>query len=266
MSSSKFAAWLRVTPPPTTLAESSAVLKHLKTHGQGRVTTFIRAKARPTEKKGPAAPAKLKDAIKEPDKTRAARVDKILEDVTEATRGVEDELQDGKRAEDEDTSSALFYTVFSRSSPLQQSSVPFEVPVYHNLRSFRDQDPFNIRGLQDRKPYPAPKTFTCHLEAADENDAYSETIKRDNPYHGSFKVAYTDWLQEVYGETGAPAGIRQGLGHVLDEEMAAREAEAAAERDKRGEHERPQRERKLKMNSLMDTWYEGKGSERPRRP
>lgn len=225
MSSGKFAAWLRVTPSPTTLAESSAVFKHLKTQGQGRVTIFIRAKA----------------------KEKAGR-------------------RDGSKESDEHENTAAYYTVFSRAPSTQRMTTTFEVPVYHDLSSPRDQDPFNIRGLQDRKPNPPPKTFSCRLENVSENGTYEEQIKQDNPYHGSFKVAYTDWLQEVYGETGAPPGVKQGLGLVLNEEDAALEAEAAAERDQRKEGDKPRRERKLRMNSLMDTWYEAMGVERPGKP
>ncbi|KAK5093690.1 hypothetical protein LTR70_005689 [Exophiala xenobiotica] len=225
MSSSKFAAWLRVTPPPTSLAESSAIFKHLKTQGQGRVTTFIRAKAK--EKAG---------------------------------------QRDGDKNNDHLENTAAYYTVFSRPPSIQRMTTTFEVPVYHNLPSPRDQDPFNIRGLQDRKPYPPSKTFSCRLENVGENDTYGEQIKQDNQYHGSFKVAYTDWLQEVYGETGAPPGVKQGLGQVLSEEEAVLEAQAAAERDQRTPSERPRRERKLKMNSLIDTWHEAMGIEGPERP
>lgn len=212
MPSSKFAAWLRVTPPPTTLAESSAIYKHLKSQGRGRASVFIRAKA---------------DAnASDKEKAKNANI-------------------------------ATYYTVFSHQPP--NSPTIFDVPVYHNLPAPRDQDPFNIRGLQDRKPFPPPKTFACWLETAGEDDSYGEQIKRDNPYHGSFKVAPQDWLQDVYGETGAPPGVKQGLGLVLKENDVAREAEAAAEAEHQNAVGKSGQNRKLKMNSLMNPWYEAMG-------
>lgn len=142
------------------------------------------------------------------------------------------------------------------------------MPVYHKLPNPRDLDPFNIRGLQDRKPFPEPKTFTCRLEniPEDEARAYGEQIKKDNPYHGSFKVAYQDWLQDVYGETGAPPGVKQGLGLVLSDDEAVREAGAAVQRDQKlVRSDRPVTERKIRMDSLMDAWYEAMGVEKPQK-
>jgi len=96
--SSKFAAWLHVTPSPTTIAESSAIYKGLKS--QGRVSAFIRA-------------------------TRNdARVD--------ATNS---------------GGSATYYTTFAHEPP--RLKWKFEVPVYHDVPDPKEEDPYNIRGLQD---------------------------------------------------------------------------------------------------------------------
>ena len=221
MSTTKFATWLRVTPPPTTLAESSAIFNSLKS--QGRVTHFIKH-ARPkhhTEK------------------------------------------------------STTYYTVFSREPPSLKPV--FEVPVYHNLPSPRDLDPFNIRGLQDRKPLPAPKTFICRIEALQDNEkTVGDEIKKANPYYGSFKVQEQDWLQTVYAETGAPPGVKEGLGlpdERTDEEIAAAKAKETAEafskarnakerRMVKRKERRPSTPDAMKLDSLMDAWYEGLGLEK----
>ena len=215
MPTPKFAAWLRVAPAPTTISESSAILKHLKTQGygqgqsqaqrqaQGRVKTFIRAKA-------------------------------------------------GHPYEDKDnttSTSATYFTTFTHR-PTPQI---FSVPVHHNHLSPHALDPFNIRGLKDRKPHPQPTTFTCTLEPASSHDAstYAAQIKKENPYHGSFTVAFSDWLQDVYGETGAPPGVKQALGVKLSE------TEAAEERgERRIGHGGLETNSKLRMNSLMRTWKE----------
>lgn len=246
MPAGRFAAWLRVTPPPTTLAESSAIYKHLKTQGPGLVTTFIKANAKigATGKADAVADSRPNDANGSPTVPRDRDGDIVK---YASTNGAGTDLE---------TDTASYYAVFTHSQAL--SSGPFSVPVYHNLPSPRDLDPFNIRGLQDRHPYPAPKTFTCHLSPAGQNDTYGEQIKQDNQYHGSFKVAYTDWLQDVYHETGAPAGVKEGLGLALSEEEAAKEAERVAERRRNDPDPRsnPRKERKIKMNSLMDAWFE----------
>lgn len=164
MSTSRFAVWLRVTPSPLTIAESSAIFKSLKS--QGRVTHFVKY-ARPSQ------------------------------------------LNDG---------STTYYVALSHEPPSLKTS--FEVPVYHNLLSPHDLDPFRIRGLQDRKPFPPPKTFSCRIEhlQTHEGDAGYE-VRTANPYHGSFKVQKHDWLQSIYAETGAPPGVKEGLG--LPEENAS---------------------------------------------
>ena len=223
MPTPKFAAWLRVVPPPTTISESSAILKHLKTQGhsqgqsqgnrqaQGRVKTFIRAKTG--------------HPYKDKDKTSSS------------------------------SDSATYYTTFTYR-PTPQT---FSVPVHHNHTLPHTLDPFNIRGLKDRKPHPQPTTFTCTLEPASSHDAstYAAQIKKENPYHGSFRVAFSDWLQDVYGETGAPPGAKQALGVQLSE------SEAADERKERDMgHGGLGTNNKLKMNSLMRTWREAVGMEK----
>lgn len=116
--------------------------------------------------------------------------------------------------------STCFYLAFSRQSTDFDASKPLEVLVYHNQLDPRDEDPFNIRGLQDRKPLPKPATFHCSVEALTEREAEDirRQIQRQNPFHGSFtteRKEKDDWLQMVMRETGAPNVIVRGLGQTI---------------------------------------------------
>ena len=224
-SSTRFATFLRVTPIPKTIAESSAIFKHLKT--RGRVLSFIRAPHR-----------------------------------------------------EQDGCSASYYAVFSGNHPVNiEQNSSFDVPVYHNLPKPRDEDPFNIRGLQSRKPFPQAVTFKCTIEGVEgrERATVDESIKKENPFHGHFKTlkADQDWLQEVLQETGTPFAIVKALGHRVDEKVWRKEActetttatgagenmtahlEAASGQEgnvKTAEKEtrpRPSRKRRIKMDSLI---------------
>lgn len=163
--SGRFAAWLRVAPSPSTLAESSAIFRHLKS--KGRVTAFT----------------------KDP------------------------------RDDNKDASTALYFTTFAHEPLGLRPDSRFDVQVYHNEINLRDQDPFDIRGLQSRKPLPEPMTFSCHVERMNEAQqrAVENTIKSKNRYHGHFKVQkrHEDWLQEAVSETGAPAAIAKALGQLV---------------------------------------------------
>lgn len=201
--SAKFAAWLHVTPAPTTLAESSAVYQVLRKHG--RISAFIRSEYSRREK------------------------------------------------EKGNTSSATFYTVFPHEPPNLEKS--FRVPVYHNLPNARDEDPFNIRGLQTRKPMPEPKTFTCTVEAMAQSTARFEdqAMIDESPYHGQFRVQKNDWLRDALFETNAPPGIPKGCANrVIENEKSI----DAADTTGGSQPERPARRRKINMRSLMEMWKE----------
>lgn len=158
--SAKFAAWLRVTPSPVTLAESGAIYQALR--AQGRINTFIKRNGT------------------------------------------------GDRIGGQQSPSSTYYAVFSREPPSLRMT--FDVPVYHSLSSARDEDPFNIRGLQDRKPMPTPKTFKCTLERAqpDEVKLQEENIRKHNPLYGPFKVEKNSWLRDVLVNSGATPAIANG--------------------------------------------------------
>lgn len=198
MSSSKLAALLRVIPKPTTLAESSAIFKTLKT--KAKLSSFLRF---PT-------------------------LDK--------------------------ESSACFYIAFSRQSPDYDASKPLEVPVYHNQLDPRDEDPFNIRGLQDRKPSPKPLTFRCSVEALTERESedIKAQIQKDNKFHGSFITARKekdDWLQMVVRETGAPNVIVRGLGQSVEKEQ---QHDQPTVRGNESDRKRaPTRVQRLRTDSLL---------------
>lgn len=200
----KLATWLRVTPPPTTLAESSAIYQALSR--QGRISVF----------------AKCKDCSHE-------------------------------QVDDSRGSSSTFYAVFPHEPPTLRTT--FEVPVYHGLPSARDEDPFNIRGLQDRKPMPAPKTFSCVLEKVPLKEIRSneKAVVKGNPYNAHFTVEEDGQIQGVLTDLNAPPGIARGCairtqGH--DGAIAARGPEQQDESTRSG------KPRRINMGSLTDMWHE----------
>lgn len=204
MLSNSIATLVRVTPSPTTLAESSAVFRKLKDYGQ--VRSFIKA------------PAYLKHA-----------------------------------------GSSLYYAVIANTSPTLHSSLKFNVPVYHDLRDPKDEDPFNIRGLQDRKPYPEPVTFVCTLEQIDDQDRRKQienALKVQNPYTEEFRTAQEkdDDLQSVLRDTKAPLPAIRGLGRLatlVEGRMTSRvaaEQQAGKRQPRRSTTEEPSQEQILEVS------------------
>jgi len=95
-----------------------------------------------------------------------------------------------------------FYVTFKESEALDKARIanPLVVDVGHDAVDPEEADPFNVRGLWDRKKVER-KTFTCIV--------YSDIRKRRtveaNPYHGPFRVdrlavSFQDLLRQ-----GAPS-------------------------------------------------------------
>lgn len=212
--SARLATWLRVTPSPTTLAESSAIYQALSK--QGRLSVF----------------AKCKD------------------------------LSIEQRTDSRDSTST-FYAVFPHEPPTLRTT--FEVPVYHGLPSARDEDPFNIRGLQDRKPMPAPKTFSCVLEKVRMKDIrlHEEAIVKENPYHGHFAVEDEGCLEGVLTDLNAPPGVARGCAIRIPKTDTA---VPSCESEIRDEPTKPSKARKINMSSLMDTWHEANSTGKYKEP
>lgn len=195
--SGKFKAWLRVSPSPTTLTESSAIFKQLKS--QGQIQAF-------------------RQALKSESTSRPSA----------------------------ESNSRLFYTTFAHEPLHLRKS--FDVTVYHDLVDPKEADPYNIRGLQNRKPFPAPKTFSCILEKVEEET--SRAGRQDNnPWHREFRSEKNHWFQTVLEETGAPPGIARGLSVVEDG------SSGDGVRNELPEKSYPQ-VKKIEMNALMKLWLE----------
>jgi len=143
--------------------------------------------------------------------------------------------------------SATYYTTFAHEPP--RLKWKFEVPVYHDVPDPKEEDPYNIRGLQDRKPYPTPRTFICALESAEQVGSEYKNSPLSNQYHGHFRVAKSDWFQEVLAETGAPPGIQHSLG-IVEEGTTTENVQDRQIRRNRV------RQRRIRMDSLMKPWRE----------
>lgn len=211
--SAKLATWLRVTPSPTTLAETSAVYQALSR--QGRISVFAKSK------------------------------DLSYEQINDS-RG----------------SSSTFYAVFPHEPPTLRTT--FEVPVYHGLPSARDEDPFNIRGLQDRKPMPAPKIFSCVVEKVRMKDIKfnEKAVVKGNPYHGHFAVEDKGCLEGVLTDLNAPPGVARGCAIRKQHEDIASSGHTRIH----DESPKPSKARKINMSSLMDMWHEANNTGKYKEP
>lgn len=72
---------------------------------------------------------------------------------------------------------------------------PITVKVNHNLPDPTIQDPYNVRGLQDRKQ-PLPKTFTCHIDQRDDGYTYTGQNLLSNAFAPSNMSRLYQGLQE----------------------------------------------------------------------
>jgi len=94
-----------------------------------------------------------------------------------------------------------FYVTFKESEALDKARIanPLVVDVGHDAVDPEEADPFNVRGLWDRKE--ERKTFTCIVYS----DIRKRRIVEANPYHGPFRVdrlavSFQDLLRQ-----GAPS-------------------------------------------------------------
>lgn len=72
---------------------------------------------------------------------------------------------------------------------------PITVQVNQNLPDPTIQDPYNVRGLQDRKQL-LPKTFTCHIDKRDDGYTFSGRNLLSNPFAPSNMSSLYQGLQE----------------------------------------------------------------------
>lgn len=156
LSLTPFIARLLVSPPTTSLSESTAILKHLQVYGHP--AAFSKA----------SHPAALSD----------------------------DHQQE-------------FDLVYLSSDQLLHacSLSPITVRVNHNLPDPTVEDPYNVRGLQDRK-HPLPKTFVCHLHKRDNEYTYTG----QNSLSAGFAPSNLSRLYQSLQETQAPDSLMEAFG------------------------------------------------------
>ena len=97
-----------------------------------------------------------------------------------------------------------FFAIYSEDSSLTKalSAAPLSVEVGQDQADPREADPFNIRGLQDRKPVEQ-KTFKCSI-FIDEDDSRHKALVEANPYHGPFQIdRHSSNIQDLMAQ-GAP--------------------------------------------------------------
>ena len=116
-----------ISPRPTTLAESTAVLKKLQSFGP--VTSF---------------------AKNLPDKPRPTPTSRISEPLSKASEKYEVDV--------------VFSTTDTALKACEAS--PFTVVVNHDLPNPDLEDPYNVRGLQSRVQ-PQPRIMTCQVKMRD---------------------------------------------------------------------------------------------------
>lgn len=126
---------------------------------------------------------------------------------------------------------STFYAIFNESKALEKAKAasPITVQVGHDFADPKEVDPFNLRGLWDRKQVER-KTFHCAVHG--ETDPYRHTrIVEENLYHMPFRldrlaVSFHDLMKQ---STPLPhfADCFQKR-HMHDSDKAKFEAEAKA--------------------------------------
>jgi len=156
LSLNPFIARVLVSPPTTSLTESTAIVKQLQAFG--RPAAFSRA----------THPAALNDEHQEE-----------------------------------------FDLVYLSSDQLLHacSLSPITIRVNHNLPDPRIVDPYNVRGLQDRK-HPVPKTFVCRVNKRDNDYAYAG----QNCLSGGFIPSNMSTLYHSLHETQVSDGLIMAFG------------------------------------------------------
>ncbi|KAK5047815.1 hypothetical protein LTR84_006480 [Exophiala bonariae] len=156
LSTKPFVARLLVSPPTTSLSESTAVLKRIQSVGH------------------PAAFSKI----------------------TNPAAGKNDRHQE-------------FDLVYLSRQPLLRvcKLSPVTIQVNQNFPDPTIQDPYNVRGLQDRKQ-PPPKTFTCHIDVRDDGYTYSG----QNLLSKSFAPSNLSSLYQALQESQAPKTLIDAFG------------------------------------------------------
>lgn len=151
-----FIARLLVSPPATSLTESTAILKQLQVFGHP--AAFSKA----------SHPAALND--------------------------------------DHQQEYDLVY--LSSDQLLHACSVsPITVRVNHNLPDPIGEDPYNVRGLQDRKQ-ALPKTFVCHIHKRDNEYTYTG----QNSLSTGFAPSNMSGLYQSLQDTQAPDSLMDAFG------------------------------------------------------
>ncbi|KEF56916.1 uncharacterized protein A1O9_07106, partial [Exophiala aquamarina CBS 119918] len=151
-----FIARVLVSPPTTSLAESTAIVKHLQVFGH------------------PAAFSKASHP--------AAQNDEHQQE---------------------------FDLVYLSSEQLLHacSLSPITIRVNHDLPDPRIVDPYNVRGLQDRRR-PSPKAFVCRVSKRDNDYTYTG----QNSLSGGFAPSNMSRLYQSLQETQAPVSLTDAFG------------------------------------------------------
>lgn len=196
----KFITRVLVKPAPTTLVETSAVLRRLKSYGL--VESFVQEKL--------AKPLSVNDGA-------------------------------CYRVEFKQRPSAL--------------DTEFDVPVYHNVLSVQDEDPFNLRGIKNRKPPAKPTTFHCACGPISTHPL-TESRQADgvNPYRGQYVLNTSSLprdLCEIYGLAGAPYGLARAFTHFPPDN--------SFDAPPTVQHEQATSPNGIKMDALMVSWKEARG-------
>jgi hypothetical protein len=147
-----------------------------------------------------------------------------------------------------------FYVTFKESEALDKARManPLVVDVGHDAVDPDEADPFNVRGLWDRKKVER-KTFTCFVYPDGKNRRPVEA----NPYHGPFRVdrlavSFQDLLRQGAPSTEIADCVRKRHLNKSDRARLEQEAQRLSfySIGENGEV----------TGGLMDTWRENLGS------
>lgn len=195
-SASFYTARLRVTPSPATLSETFAILSELKQFGT--IATFVQDVTT------------QQSASSDPDQANANGKPYSIVYTTLAPRLQTIRVESAK----DHSKSSLNFNVSANA-------------VYPNPR---DLDPYNVRGLLQRKPRPEAVTFACTLTLEQETKPHpGADILGYTEHSGPFSVDRDDGYAWVLAKSNTPAGLIAGLLPRTNKTVKASNAEGKEE-------------------------------------
>jgi hypothetical protein len=122
--------------------------------------------------------------------------------------------------QDGENNYSVTYTSLSsfETKELLREELEFGVAANFDHPDPRDLDPYNIRGLLERKPQPKLQIFKCKLIPGQEQDdtKIRDKCEEPNPYQGRFLVDRHSIFDEILAKSNTPPALIDGLLPIVE--------------------------------------------------